>query len=553
MIRKALWLSVFLWAVLFSAQRAPAAAPLRVAILPFQINAPSELSYLKDGIADMLASRLTWEDKVTVLRAEYPGKSGQPRTFDEKSAREAGALLQADMVFSGSLTAVGKTISIDVKLMDLSEEKPVRTFFIKSPTLDEVIPKIDLLAAEINETCFGRAPAEKTAPPPPKEVSKPVDASRMHPEKLVQGGFQDTGAAGQTDLFAPAPGAALTGATFWKSPNFNFLINGICLGDVNGDGKAETVVATPTEIRIYSMDKGRFSEIAKMDMGRFTHIVGVDAADINGNGYAEIFISALNPQKNAAQSVILEFNENRYVPLLENSAWFYRIVGSHTKNPVLLGQKIPFSDPFSGPIHEMIWNGGRYEEARKVTDAPRANLMGFAFGDIQNNGNPVYLNYDPYDHIQLLGNSGKTLWKGSEKLGGSTLYFTLPKEERGTENLTYLPMRLNIYDMDRNGKLEVVAVKNHEMVGGLLERFRVYSKSQFQFFSWDGLGLSLIRETRTLSGFIRDYFIGDFDNDGKEELVAAVISKEGSVAFTEPKSAVISYKLTALRKNADNP
>ncbi|PIU49091.1 MAG: hypothetical protein COS92_08505, partial [Desulfobacterales bacterium CG07_land_8_20_14_0_80_52_14] len=39
------------------AARISAATPLRVAILPFQINAPSELSYLKHGIADMLASR----------------------------------------------------------------------------------------------------------------------------------------------------------------------------------------------------------------------------------------------------------------------------------------------------------------------------------------------------------------------------------------------------------------------------------------------------------------------------------------------------------------
>jgi hypothetical protein len=45
-------------------------------------------------------------------------------------------------------------------------------------------------------------------------------------------------------------------------------------------------------------------------------------------------------------------------------------------------------------------------------------------------------------------------------------------------------------------------------------------------------------------GFIRDYTLGDFDNDGKVELVAAVILSEGAVVLiTEPKSMIIAYEL----------
>ncbi len=537
---------IFLFTATFVAARNSAATPLRVAILPFQINAPSELSHLKQGIADMLASRLTWEDKVVVFRVDDPAKETQKGPISEKAAREMGAALQANLVLFGSLTALGNSISIDIKLVDLSGEKPVRTFFVQSLSLDEVIPKIDLLASDINEEVFGRTLAKKEPAHQPAP-QQPKDDSRTHPEKLVQGGFQDSGGAGQSEIFLPGPEAS-SRANFWKSSNFGYLINGITLGDVNGDKKPETVVVTPSEVRIFSMEANRFKEIAKIDMGRFIHIVGVDSADINGNGYAEIFVSATNTQKNAAQSFILEFNGTQYVPILENSPWFYRVVDQQTGKPILLGQKISLGDPFSGDIVELTWKEKKLSRDRTVWDKAGLNLMGFSLGDVQNNGQPLYLAYDSYDHIRLLGSSGKALWEGSDKLGGSTLYFTLSQVDPGVENIQYLPMRLVVQDINNDGKADVIVAKNHEMAGRLLDRFRVYTKSQFQFLSWDGIGLSLVQETRAISGFVRDFFIGDFDADGKDELVAAIVIKEGSMAFTEPKSTIIAYEMNDMPK-----
>ncbi|MDX2499548.1 MAG: hypothetical protein QNL14_03460, partial [Deltaproteobacteria bacterium] len=43
------------------------AEPLQVAIVPFKVHAEKDLSFLRDGIVDMLSSRLSWADKVTVI------------------------------------------------------------------------------------------------------------------------------------------------------------------------------------------------------------------------------------------------------------------------------------------------------------------------------------------------------------------------------------------------------------------------------------------------------------------------------------------------------
>jgi hypothetical protein len=104
-------------------------------------------------------------------------------------------------------------------------------------------------------------------------------------------------------------------------------------------------------------------------------------------------------------------------------------------------------------------------------------------------------------------------------------------------------MRLLVTDTNGDGESEVIVVKNYELTGRRLEQFRKYTNAEVESMTWDGLGLQTRWKTRKISGFIRDYFLGDFDNDGKIELVAAVILSEGSAVLTEPKSTIIAYEL----------
>jgi len=59
------WSLCFFGAVSFEPPHAEEAA--RVAILPFTMNAERDLSFLKEGILDMLHSRISWKEKVRVI------------------------------------------------------------------------------------------------------------------------------------------------------------------------------------------------------------------------------------------------------------------------------------------------------------------------------------------------------------------------------------------------------------------------------------------------------------------------------------------------------
>ena len=192
----------------------------------------------------------------------------------------------------------------------------------------------------------------------------------------------------------------------------------------------------------------------------------------------------------------------------------------------------------------MLWENSEYVPGEVIKAPRRSNLMGLTLADIMNSGENAVVAYNESDKIQIIGQSGNDLWKGSDPFGGSTLYFALPLDGAGDiENRKYLPMRILCRDVNSDGKPEVIAVNNHGKLSRSLSQFRKFTKSHIESLAWDGLGLMPFWKTRTISGHVRDFFIGDFNNDGIDELVAAVILKEGSIIGTTPKSTVIAYSL----------
>ena len=528
------------------------ADPERVAIIPFKMNAQNDLSFLKNGIYDMLASRLSTAGKVQVVGRKETEKALEMVTdpVDEEIAQKIGEKLNVDLVLFGSLTVFGNSISIDTKMVDVSGSKPTLSFFDHSQNMDEVIGRINMIALNINDKIFGIKTATTTSPPVPTTPA-PESQKRdihAHPEKLlkkdsvVYDDKDSTKMEGSPFISTHDPGKSSN--FVWKSRNFRQLFNGLALGDVDGDGKNETVIITPHEVNLYRFENNRFSGHQKIGENKRINFIGVDIADINANGYPEIFVTSLNSFKTGVSSFVLEYNGQKYVKIIKSCPWYFRVVELPGQGRVLLGQKNSSANPFSGKIYKMLWENSEYVPGEVIKVPRRSNLMGLTLADIMNSGENAVVAYNESDEIQIIGQSGEEIWKGNDPFGGSTLYFALPLEGAGDiENRKYLPMRILCRDVNSDGKPEVIAVNNHGKLSRLLDQFRKFTKSHIESLAWNGLGLMPFWKTRTISGHVRDFFIGDFNNDGTDELVAAVILKEGSIIGTTPKSTVIAYNL----------
>ncbi len=544
--------------------QASAAEPVRkVAVVPFTIYAEKDLTFLQKGIVDMLTSRLSQEGEVAVLGREATAAavSGIDAPLTPQSAVQVGQKLGADYVLYGSLTVFGESVSVDAKMVDVAGSRPPVSFYTQSASFGEVIPAIDRFAAEINEKVFGRTvqpPAAAAAAAPAASASASTAQAapaagapdlRAHPEKLIEGGFGESEMPGAAQPFIDI-GSGLR--RFWKSRSFPALINGLDLGDVDGDGRLETVLATPDEVLIYRGQDGGFQEIAKIPVSRFKTVIAVDVGDINRNGVEEIFITALNIQRNAPASEVVELNGGKPIRLVDDSRYLFRVCRVPDRGKVLFGQvHRTGADPFQSPIYEMGWNGAEYIEQGQVLPGRKASVLGFTIGSLTESGGESRVVYAPGDYLQLLEPNGSEVWTDTDKTGGSPLYTLLPIEGPGDiENRSYFPIRLRARDFNGDGTDELMTVINHELAAGHLQQFRKFTKSELALYSWDGLGLVLSWHTRELSGYIQDFAIGDFDGDGKDEIVAAIISKDGSLIGTTPKSAVIAFDL---KNPAGNP
>ncbi len=529
------------------------AEPFQVAIVPFKVHAEKDLSFLKDGIVDMLSSRLYWEDKVFVINRQTTEKAaaaiGGP--LNESKARKLGTKLSADYVLFGSLTVFGNSVSIDAKMVDVSGKKQTLAFFNQSQGMDQVIPSINLFASDINEKEFGRVMETRRVVPstqaPSAQTGQTQPDIRAHPDKLVTGGFgtdelQDTRKAGPGSAFIPTQTASSQSAKFWKSRSIKHRITGMAIGDIDGDGKQETVFTTEHSVEAYRYDNQRFFKINTIAERRLDHLIGVDVGDINGNGVAEIFVSALDPYRKIVKSFVIEFNGKTFTEIVKDSAWYFRVVDTPQRKNILLGQKQGIESPFDKPIFELVWQNLGYEPADRVLGAKRANLMGFALGNAMNDGSEAAVVFDKLDYMRLYDPSGQQIWKDAEISGGTPDYFELPDHgSKDMKNFAYYPMRILIRDINADGKDEVITVKNHRL--SKLISYRTFTHGEIEIRAWDGIGLSALWKTRKLSGYLSDFGVGDFDNDGQDELVAALVVKTGSVVTTKPKSALIAFEL----------
>ena len=100
----------------------PAGGPARVAILPFNMHTPPNLSYLQDGVREMFASRLGWQGKVQVIEksATEPALKGIKGDISAVDALRIGKTLKVDYVLYGSVTGLGQSISIDARVVTVS-------------------------------------------------------------------------------------------------------------------------------------------------------------------------------------------------------------------------------------------------------------------------------------------------------------------------------------------------------------------------------------------------------------------------------------------------
>ena len=572
----------------------------RVLILPFQLLGFQQMSYLRGAMVNMMASRMGLTGRFEILDESRVLKSLERvelGTIDGERAAAAGRLVGADFVVVGGLTKLGNKISLDAKALEVKTGRVVARAFSATQSLEDVIVKVEVLADQISAGILGPVAVRKVAPesspqkpratpvaPDPRLaelVTKLIDerlanltpaAPDPKPDKPVRRSDSERGevkfntpsegpvslaSAKESERVRPIKffkeGERAYGKPDWQSRTFLRRLMDVAVGDVTGDGKVELLVLLDDQLRVYKWQGRGFNQLLHVlnaeDVTRIFY--SLDVADINGNGVEEVFVTSLSSQGPSLSSFVLEYKNDKFIKTWTDVDRYLRVMDVGAGKRMLLSQERGSASPFYGPVHKMTWRRGRYVDGGSLSLPEKANIYNFVRVDLNGSGTAKTV---------LMSEDGEIyLYDGSERKLTNRKGVYYGKHERyieyeeavinvtGEENFKRLTHhgRLPLGDMDGNGRLEIVTVRNDfSLIDTLLPAITNYeNKAAAVGLEWNGSIFEERWETRNIQGSVINLALADVDGDGREELLVGVMkSIEGLAGLAQVGYSVFTQK-----------
>lgn len=506
------------------------------------------MAFLQQGVVDMLTTRLATPDKVVVAAGDEQYKA----VPDQAMVLAKGRQISADYVIYGSLTLLGNSISTDFSVVSTADKRLALTFSRSDKDHSALISHLDQFSAEMKQKVLGLSPVAPRAPmnTRPKPQAPVYDTIHQHPEKLLNKPIEGQGVTTGGLMPIESDTATQRQGTIW-GPRIADQIQGVAVGDLTGDGRLESVYVGRNSVWIYRYLNGRFAKMAHIKgTGNY---VGVDTADLDGDGLAEIFVTNVDNSDGRLISFVLAFNGQAFERRAERLGFYFRAINLPERGRILLGQRQGFDSFFAPGIFEIEFDGGKYRKGKRVSSFRRQNLFGIGTGKFSEAESQQIVAFTASRYLQLLDAGGKPGWKSAEDYGGSGAL--IEKRDTGNNNLSkesmqYLSARIEVHDLDKDGIDEVVVMSNNDTIGGSFSKSRIFKSGYVEVLKGAEFGLIPYLRTRKMTKYISDFALADLDGDGKVEIVAAVVRQNGS-ALSTGKSRICIFNLMDNKKKSE--
>jgi len=494
----------------------------KIAIIPFKIHAQKGMEFLKEGITDMLITRLSWKGETEIIERwkvnEILEKQGMP--IKKEDIISIGRALGADYLITGSITIVGESVSVDAKIYNIKTAEELLTAYTQSHGMDEVIPTISKFADEINEKILGRAAEIK--------ITQPIRRKQEKEQVL-------------SPIFMPSEREERVQIKYLKRERVE--ARALDVGDIDGDGKKEIILMDHRNLFVYKVSEKSLLRILRYTESPTHEFIWMNVADLDKDGRAEIYLSALVGK--GASASILQYQGGRLKKIGEVSNWLIRVLDAPYHRKTLIGQRRALDGGFHGDVYVMKRSGKGLKKLRALKLPRFSNVYNFLEIDFEKTHKPYTVVLNPYERLLLYDASLNLIWK-SEDLFGGTLTYIEDKSgnarQEDTGDYLYLPSPMYAVDVDGDGKDELMICKNREKTGRLFEKTRVFSSGQLVFFQFDKTGLRIKWKTKKITGPIVGYRIADVDGDKREELVVSSVIKQGFIKG-HGRSQILIYQL----------
>ena len=527
-----------------------------IAFLPLSVHSSKDISYLREGVRDMLASRLASSAGVEVIdKAKVDSVVAGSGKITPEMYPEIAGRLQADYLVAGSLTALGGSVSLDAKVYSAERQEDPSSFFVTAQKEDEVIAAVDQLAWDIAEKIFAQSrPVLKTQQTQAAGLAggRVSGMTTTHPERAF---VHPSGSMyGGAPIVRPM---GITGAYgFTKTQNFSLNLQAMDIGDVNGDGQDEVVLAGRNEVRVYQRSENRLTLFRQFPVLARFKVHYITLADLNENGIMEIYVSAAD--KKEPNSFAVEWQGKGFEYLFQDARWYVKALHVPGEDKVLAGQRASVNAPIKPGIHLLELKNGELQKVRQLSLPDSVNVFDFTYADLDGDRNEEIIVITQNDSLKVLSQSGQnTLWISDDHYGGTTKYIGEVQklidpshEKTGMDydetvlDRIYIPSRILITDINNDGMQDVVINKNLSTASRVFRNYKSYPSGEIHGLTWNGIALTELWRTRKIDGYIADYQLKmNEDQQGGQLFVGLILRGKGMDFMSSKRSTVLTYQL----------
>jgi hypothetical protein len=447
------------------------AADLRAFVKEFTVNAP-EAATLKPAMQNLFSSRIAGDGIVLV---------GNPA--------------EADVVFTGSYTQLGKSFSLDA-MANLPSGNVLATAFDQGESLEGLIPAMGKVSQKLKADTL-KAYLQKQMPAaPPKEAS----------------------------VARPAQGAA----TAWLSPRIGGTLASLAPGRVS-DGAKEFFAATDHSVRLYRQNDKNLTLLAEAKTEIREKVISVESTGPDANGNPRVYVSIMDGESPASR--IYSYEKGTLTLVAKKLPYLFRAIALYGGESRIYAQQAGRNEDFYGDVYELDEAAdGRFQLKNPIKLPRNANI--YTFNMLRDSaGKNYFVVLTESGYIALYSPEYEELWRSTDTFGGSENYFQ--RESPSNVKITGEAFRLRFLEqritVTANGELLVPQNKGFFVLGNS----RSYSNYSIVSFAWNGVTLDERWRSKPVTNYLADYF---FDQKSQDLVELEVVQREGM--FSKGGSAV---------------
>lgn len=496
----------------------------------FDDSAAKQYAYLRDSIQTMLMSRLSSNENIEVID-KVISKKELNALAQKKSKAKPPVMEEADYLVTGGIYALANGINVQVALYPFDPSQKVLNFSKISEQATDIISDNDALISIILKELLGDSVVDQEFVAVRNEVS---GFTTVHPEAEYKKGLY-SGTIVESELH----GIQAKASGIKRSLSVAGEIIACTVGDLDGNGIDELVSLTASNIDIYQSKERKIVKVAELKLPNGLRGHELNVADINNDGKLEVYISATQDLRVA--SMIVGWGEvGGFQTFAKNVRWYLRPVHSNANGWQLAGQKRGRAKTdFVGKGISLL----SFDENFKIAEKSRLpipdgiNLFDFTYAELDGENGEELVVLDSDEKLRVISKDNELLWVSNSSFGGSKTYIgpsqgsavdeqsrsNLTVDEDADRELTFVPARILVTDVDNDGLSEIVVNENKSGALGFFKRLRSYDGGTVVGLAWNGAELTEAWRTGRYNGYVVDYFFQ------KTEPAATVETVSGSL------------------------